>query len=777
MMRNTSAPKPNRWWDLPSFLLIVVILTTAFTRLIVTKWAGDLDVTRMVSYIGLVLGLALGASRFSPRLVAFFSLAYGSIIIPWRLGLSLGEDISWIERLQSLSGRLGVIFTYLFQQRAVPDNLLFVLLMSVLFWIISLHAGYTLVRYANPWVIVLPSGFAIILIQTYDALFASRIWYLVIYLFLALLLIARLVYLNQRRRWEQSRTYMPSYLGTDIIRFALVLCILLVVLSWSTPALAKAIPAAKNSWERVVTPWWNDMRNVFENAFASLRSTVGLSGEYYGPNLSLGQGSILSDAVIFTVQAPRTPPAGIRYYWRARVYDNFERSWVSSLQTSRALDAQDIDLEFPDLADNPAVAYPFTFYLSKPIATILAPNQPVWLSRATRAELTYNPDGSADLGMLRATPTLRAGEIYSVRTSFNYAPIEKLRQAGTDYPDWVTSRYLQLPATITQRTRLLAEEIAEGKETPFDVAEAVTHYLRANIDYTETVPALPSNQDLVDWFLFDLKQGFCNYYASAEIVLLRSLGVPARLAVGYASGDNVDNPEFYTVRQRDAHAWPEVYFPGIGWVEFEPTASQPTIIRPQLITENEEERDFTDLGENLNLSEPEPPLDRRTTNGLLDDNLVWRRRLSLILSIGLIVVLLALAIPLIRRRQLHKKVPLLPIFLEKIMRRAGLKPPRFLQSLALLAALSPLERAYQQINLALARIGRLPSPTYTPAERTEALSDRLPTTRAPANVVLTEYHRAVYSPRGASDEQAAIQAGDEIRSISIRAMLRRRFGL
>ena len=776
-MHSATAQKSPRWWDLPSVLLIIVILTTAFTRLIVTRWAGDLDVTRMISYLALGLGIALGASRFSPRLVAFFSIAYGIFIIPWRLGLTLGENISWIERLQSLSGRLGVIFNYLFQQRAVPDNLLFVLLMSILFWIISLHAGYTLIRYANPWVIVLPSGLAIILIQTYDALQASRIWYLVIYLFLALFLVTRLVYLNQRRRWEQSRTYMPSYLGTDVIRFALLACIVLVAISWSTPALAKAIPAAKNSWERVVTPWWNDMRNVFENAFASLRSTVGLSGEYYGPNLSLGQGSILSEAVIFTVQAPRTPPAGIRYYWRARVYDLYESNWVSSLQTSRALDAQDITLEFPDLADNPAIAYPFTFYLNKPIATILTPNQPVWLSRASRAELTYNPDGTADLGMLRATPSLRAGEIYSVRVSFNYAPIEKLRAAGTVYPEWVEARYLQLPSSITLRTRQLAEQIAEGEETPYDRAEAVTQYLRDNIEYSETIPGLPSNQDLIDWFLFDLKQGFCNYYATAEIILLRSLGIPARLAVGYASGDNVDNPEFYTVRQRDAHAWPEVYFPGIGWVEFEPTASQPSITRPQSVTNENEERDLTDLGENLNLSEPEPPLDRRTPSELLDNNSTWQRRLSLILAVGLALALIALSIPLIRRKQLHKRVPLLPIFLERAMRRAGFKPPRFLQNLALLATLSPLERAYQQINLALARIGRLPSPTYTPAERTEALSNYLPSTREPAGLVLTEYHRAVYSPRGASDEQAALQAGNDIRNISIRAMLRRRLGL
>src|SRR5574341_814258 len=360
-MKIRAMTSTSRWWDLPSILLLLVILTTAFSRLIATRWAENLDITRQIVYLGLILGLALGYSRFSSRRAAFFGLVYGIIFITWRLGITMGSDVAWIERLQSLAGRLGVIIWYLTQQRAVPDNLLFISLMSALFWFISLHAGYTLIRYANPWVIALPSGLAIVLIHAYDPV-SKRIWYLVIYLFLTLLLVARMFYINQRRRWEQSRTYLPSYLGTDIIRFALVACLVLVALSWSTPALAKAVPAAKNSWDRIVSPWWNDMRNVFENAFASLRTSIGFTGEFYGPNLSLGRGSSLSDTVIFTVQTSSAPPEGMRYYWRARVYDTYDNGWNSTLDTTRALDAQEIDLKFPDLSDNPPSPTPFTIY-------------------------------------------------------------------------------------------------------------------------------------------------------------------------------------------------------------------------------------------------------------------------------------------------------------------------------------------------------------------------------------------------------------------------------
>jgi hypothetical protein len=359
----------------------------------------------------------------------------------------------------------------------------------------------------------------------------------------------------------------------------------------------------------------------------------------------------------------------------------------------------------------------------------------------------------------------------------NVVSVAELRQAGKDYPEWVTARYLQLPESVSLRTRQLAVQIAEGKETAYDVAEAVTDYLRANYQYSATVPQLPANQELIDWFLFDLKQGFCNYYATAEVVLLRSVGIPARLAVGYAQGDNVDNPEFYTVRQRDAHAWPEVYFPGIGWVEFEPTVSQPVLTRPLELTTTINEADPLGLGESPVNLEPEPALRRDTPLDLPGDANLWQTRLAIIVAIGLALALIALLIPLIRRKQLHKKVPLLPIFLEKTMLRAGIKPPRILRSMALMASLSPLERAYQQINLALARLGRQPAMMHTPAERAATLIDRLPPTREPAQVVLAEYHRATYSSRNNANQLSAQRAGEEIRRLSLRAYIRRRLGI
>src|SRR5262249_57256243 len=118
-----------------------------------------------------------------------------------------------------------------------------------------------------------------------------------------------------------------------------------------------------------------------------------------------------------------------------------------------------------------------------------------------------------------------------------------------------------------------------GAETPYDRAKAIETWLRNNIAYNESIPQPPTGHDPVDWVLFDYKQGYCNYYASAMIVMLRTLGIPARMAAGFAQGTWDASQQVYTVQERDAHTWVEVFFPQYGWIEFEPTAAQAPLNR------------------------------------------------------------------------------------------------------------------------------------------------------------------------------------------------------
>jgi len=168
---------------------------------------------------------------------------------------------------------------------------------------------------------------------------------------------------------------------------------------------------------------------------------------------------------------------------------------------------------------------------------------------------------------------------YPFSTRFQYTAIsfpELLRKAdremiAADYPKAITKHFLQLPA-LSPRVRELAERITETSGTSYQKIQAVEQYLKQNYQYTLDVGSGVSKSPTED-FLFTRKTGYCEHYASAMVVLLRTLGIPARLATGFLPGEWNDFGQYYTVRKLDAHAWVEVYFPVSGWMTFDPTPS------------------------------------------------------------------------------------------------------------------------------------------------------------------------------------------------------------
>ncbi|AJY76247.1 transglutaminase TgpA family protein [Paenibacillus beijingensis] len=153
----------------------------------------------------------------------------------------------------------------------------------------------------------------------------------------------------------------------------------------------------------------------------------------------------------------------------------------------------------------------------------------------------------------------------------------------------VSAAYLQLPATVPQRVKDLADQITQDMSNDYDKAKAIEAYLRTNYSYTNTPDLKRKNSsDFVDSFLFEIKEGYCDYFSSAMAVLARAEGIPARWVKGYAPGVSGLNPSdlsdtaplrneaavstLYSVRNADAHSWVEIYFDGYGWIPFEATA-------------------------------------------------------------------------------------------------------------------------------------------------------------------------------------------------------------
>ncbi len=165
---------------------------------------------------------------------------------------------------------------------------------------------------------------------------------------------------------------------------------------------------------------------------------------------------------------------------------------------------------------------------------------------------------------------------YAMVSYVSLATDDELRDANTDYDAFITDHYLQLPESLPQRVRDKAEELTAGKENPLDKAVAISDYLRGDtFTYSQDIDAPPRDADGVDYFLFETQTGYSDYFASSMVVMMRAVGVPTRLAAGYAPGEYDPDNDVRIIRDHDSHGWVQVFFPGYGWIDFEPTPRWP----------------------------------------------------------------------------------------------------------------------------------------------------------------------------------------------------------
>lgn len=259
---------------------------------------------------------------------------------------------------------------------------------------------------------------------------------------------------------------------------------------------------------------------------------------------------------VFTVKSAN------KSYWRLTSLDTFDGSIWSSNDTYRETRGQIRTLETlnPNL---PVVPTEQEFVVSG-LASI-------WLPAAFRPEridgideVSYNQDTASLITPAETTD----GSIYTVRSAIPTLTPELLATAPAQAPQDVIDQYLALPA-IAPRVVAEARRIADPQATPYEKARALQDYFHRGFKYDLNAKPGHDNRALEN-FLFGTKTGYCEQYAGAYAVMARAAGLPARVAVGFTPGE-LQTDGKYHVRDEHAHAWPEVYLHGFGWVAFEPT--------------------------------------------------------------------------------------------------------------------------------------------------------------------------------------------------------------
>ena len=373
----------QHWWDWTSVLLLNLLLQIIASRLVVTDWTPSLNLVQGFTSMGFAVGLALGYSTFPRRTTRWLSFFYVLVLLPLQWSSTISNDVTLEEKLISTFGRMLFSVSEFFSRRPVEDPIFFVAIMMAAFWILSASAAFHLTRTQRFLPTALPAAIGILVIQHYDNSEAGRVWIIGVFALIALLMLGRLNFLEEQKRWKEKRVFLSPENSLDLTSGMAIAAGLLILTAWTVPSTFLRIDSVRRAWNQIIKPW-NEFTDRFENAISALDSPGGgQTGEFYGSQLQLGLGFPLSESIMFRVQVPELAPGQKppRYYWRGRVYDQFiNDQWISSGTSREEFTPNFVPLTLP--VSQAAGSSRFIFTTGEARFSLLySPSQPIWISR------------------------------------------------------------------------------------------------------------------------------------------------------------------------------------------------------------------------------------------------------------------------------------------------------------------------------------------------------------------------------------------------------------
>jgi transglutaminase-like putative cysteine protease len=524
------------------------------------RWTANAGAHLPAVWLGLLCGAALALTRWRGRSATAYSLV-ASLIVAFEIVArvvvtpALATDV-----LRGLNVRLFIgaervtgWIAALLAGAPVDDTGLFVALLAVTTWSAMAWLAWWLIRERRPLVSALP---LLALLALNNHLSRQPAASFIALLVCVLLLVACLGFAELRRDWDRRRVDYADELALEWGAGAAVATLVIALAIAAAPFLA-----TPEGWRAVAKFFEQPAARTASQLFPGVNAPPDAASAAFAqtPDLSrIGAPIPQSDEAVMWVRISDAPPPSPQsggpgvavpiHYWRNAAFGAYTGAGWRPAAPAEALPL------------SVAGRYPLQqrFDIVAPHSRALfAVNHPV------SASVTLSADGFAQGGVSSYTVTSLATRVTAT----------ELITASTDYPAAIATVYRQLPEALPARVRELAARLSDGATTPYAKAVRIQNYLRANYPYRLDAPATPAGRDAVDYFLFEAPGGFCSHYASAMAVLLRAVEVPARVVTGFAMGRYDYERNAWRVPASAAHAWVEVYFPGYGWVEFEPTAA------------------------------------------------------------------------------------------------------------------------------------------------------------------------------------------------------------
>ncbi len=561
------------WEDWLTLIITAVVFMSVVHSVDSAHWVDNMPSLYPIAFGGLFSGYLLSRVRRHALMVQPVALVLGATLVYLQL-LAVLPGGSITARTANMLDRMHIWWYAVTNNGISSDPLPFIVLMLVLLWLGTYFSSWAIFRWRNPYLGVVPAGIA--LMWNISFLPGQFSYAFVVFVFAAVLLLMRMHLAHKETEWDRTGIRYPEFISLSVLNATFWVTLALLLAVWVLP-LANRSATASQRWQDFTAPYTERLA-PFARLFVSLNAKKPIEIHNLKDALAL-QGNIkLSGKDAVNINVKLTPQMAA--FLRAQSFDQYtSNGWKVNV---------DGDLNLPPGAstDVPAATATGSRQQVTVHVTVEGDNNGVLYSlgqpeKASTASQARTGNSASDVSSLKPSNHLKNGDSYTVTGSVNVASVQQLQTAGTAYPSWVTHDYLGTGGSLPARVASKARQVTSGATTPYDKAVAIETYLRTfPIDYT--VPPPPPGQDAVDYFLFDAQRGYFDYHASAMAIMLRTLGIPARVATGYVidPAQKQSGTDNYHLTERNAFTWPEVYFPTVGWVEFSPTPNQPLINRP-----------------------------------------------------------------------------------------------------------------------------------------------------------------------------------------------------
>jgi hypothetical protein len=523
---SSKAGRLGDWREWLNLILLFAALEIAVLSLERARWITPQPSLTLVLVLAMLTVWLLVISRLPGVVVHLLALIIGAAVAYWQM--------------QSLLS---------YQQ-----TLYFAVFLTSLTWLMGYLSTWFVLRKKNAWVAVCLG--ALVVLVNLSNLPGKYYFYFGFFFVAAVFLLVQTRLVRRHYLSEEGSRYS----GRGLLFFVsslLCIVILAVAVSWVMPNVRIAQLQTMISTKIL---WKSDFEKSRFNIFAAVPSKQSLSTSSMLLSLNFEPSWHQGDQIDFVVSS-KAPS-----YWQVYAYGIYtSQGWENGPVTDSMLESK---TPWNGTAA-PLKSLELTYTVTPNIKTdalltsgsFISANKPVLVQVS-----------SGDIISVLASHVLSAGERYTVTADVAQATPDELAGASQDYPPEVLDNYLQLPPDFPESVRQLSANITKGAQTPYQKVLLINNFL-SRIPYDTEVTTPPEGTDGVAYFLFTQKSGFCVHFASAMAVMLRSVGVPSRLAVGYLPGEPGDKKDEYILRDKLYHAWPQVYFPEYGWVDIEATPS------------------------------------------------------------------------------------------------------------------------------------------------------------------------------------------------------------